>query len=74
MNLFTKAKVIEKTKKSLCLHCNSVFVPDKRNLNRGWGLFCSKSCSAAHKMRVNRMSKADKMIEDREKKLRQLGI
>jgi hypothetical protein len=31
-----------------CDYCGKDYIADKRNLKRGWGLTCSKSC-AAHK-------------------------
>lgn len=31
----------------LCDYCNKEYVADNRNLKRGWGLTCSKSCAAA---------------------------
>ena len=47
MNLFTKAKN-ESHKYGIhrCHFCSGEFKPDKRNLNRGWGMFCSKTCSS----------------------------
>jgi hypothetical protein len=46
MSLFKKAKIKEKREVfSNCHVCNKEFTPDKRNTNRGWGLFCSKSCA-----------------------------
>lgn len=73
MNLFEKA-VLTKETKPLCLCCNKPFSPDKRNLNRGWGMFCSKSCSVKYRNKVGRMSKSDQLVESREKKIRQLGL
>ena len=32
--------------KRKCDHCNAEYLADKRNLKRGWGLCCSKSCAA----------------------------
>lgn len=29
-----------------CDNCNSEYQADNRNLNRGWGLCCSKACAA----------------------------
>jgi len=29
-----------------CDNCNKEYLADTRNLNRGWGLCCSKSCAA----------------------------
>jgi len=40
MNLFDKAKLTSNVK-PLCLCCNKTYQPDQRNVNRGWGLFCS---------------------------------
>lgn len=30
-----------------CDNCNKNYLADTRNLNRGWGLCCSKSCAAS---------------------------
>lgn len=30
-----------------CDNCNKLYDVDQRNLNRGWGLCCSKSCAAS---------------------------
>lgn len=30
-----------------CDYCGRYYDADKRNLNRGWGLCCSKSCAAS---------------------------
>jgi len=29
-----------------CDHCKKEYVADTRNISRGWGLCCSKSCAA----------------------------
>ena len=29
-----------------CDHCGTLYMADNRNLRRGWGLCCSKSCAA----------------------------
>jgi len=29
-----------------CDNCGKEYIPDPRNLKRGWGLCCSKSCAA----------------------------
>lgn len=69
MNIFKKAKLRESRKVfSNCHQCGNEFEPDKRNTNRGWGLFCSKSCSA--KFRNKKKTKAD----IRDYKLKQLNI
>ena len=34
--------------KRFCDYCKTEYDADIRNINRGWGLTCSKSC-AAHK-------------------------
>ena len=72
MNLFDKAKN-KKTTKS-CLSCNKEFTPDMRNVNRGWGLCCSKSCAATYKNKLNRMSGRELVREVRDMRLSQLGI
>lgn len=33
-------------KKRKCDYCKQEYMTDKRNLQRGWGLCCSKSCAA----------------------------
>jgi hypothetical protein len=74
MNLFEKAKNNQDYGSSNCFHCNSIFYPDKRNLNRGWGLFCSKSCSQLHLNKLMRSTLGERKQIIRDKKLRQLGI
>lgn len=75
INLFKKAKKLEKRQSQKdCLFCGTLFKPDKRNLNRGWGLYCSKSCSVQHRNELNNMNSIDRKREEREKKLRQLGL
>lgn len=73
MNIFERAKLITDNK-SQCPCCKGYFVPDKRNLNRGWGIFCSKSCSVSFRNRLSKLPKSDKIREIRDKKLIQLGI
>lgn len=73
MNLF-KQSIIKSKLKHLCLFCNNPYSPDKRNLNRGWGLFCSKSCSASYKNKLSNMSESEKKVEIRRKKLKQIGL
>lgn len=34
-------------KKRKCDYCKQEYMADKRNLQRGWGLCCSKSCAAS---------------------------
>lgn len=34
-----------------CDNCNKEYTPDQRNLKRGWGLTCSKSCAAQKRER-----------------------
>ena len=73
MNLFDKAKLTSNVK-PLCLCCNKTYQPDQRNVNRGWGLFCSKSCSVTYRNKLSMMSKSDRKVEMRNKVLKQLGI
>lgn len=72
MSLFDKAKLVKTTKS--CQNCGKEFTPDKRNVNRGWGLCCDKSCAATYKNKLNRMSGRELTKEVRDKKLSQLGI
>ena len=55
MNLFEKAK-IKDDDSYLCLNCGEKFNPDKRNLKRGWGLFCSKRCSSEYTNKLKSMT------------------
>lgn len=73
MNLFEKAKT-QQNNKYLCTCCNKPYVPDNRNLQRGWGLFCSKSCSAKFKVRLKSLKSSERIAEIRDYKLKQLGI
>lgn len=69
MNLFSKAKVKESRELfSNCYICKKEFKPDSRNKNRGWGLFCSKSCAAKWREKKKDVS------EERDFKLNKLGI
>lgn len=69
MNLFKKAKIKENREIfSNCHVCNIEFKPDSRNKKRGWGLFCSKSCSS--KWREKKKDKSD----IRDFNLKKLGI
>lgn len=40
-----------------CDYCGNVYIVDKRNLNRGWGLCCSKSCAASKREFEKKSSK-----------------
>lgn len=72
MSLFDKAKAVKTTKS--CQNCGKEFTPDNRNVNRGWGLCCSKSCAASYKNKLITMSGRELVKELRDKKLSQLGI
>lgn len=50
-----------KTKKVFCKHCGAPFFTRVADLNRGWGVFCSKSCKAKYQSTI---SKSDKSIEE----------
>jgi hypothetical protein len=73
MNIFQRAK-LETNVKPLCLHCNQPYTPDSRNTKRGWGLFCSKSCSVTWRNTKNFVPKSEQIQMERDKKLKQLGI
>ena len=72
MTLFDKAKDKKTTRN--CQNCNKEFTPDKRNVNRGWGLCCSKSCAATYKNKLRSMSGRELTKEVRDMRLSQLGI
>lgn len=48
MNIFQKAKAkeVQYPSKRRCDFCGVEYKTDLRNLKRGWGLCCSKSCAA----------------------------
>jgi len=72
MTLFDKAKSVKVTKN--CHNCGKEFTPDKRNVNRGWGLCCGKSCAATYKGKLGRMKGSELVREVRDMRLSQLGI
>ena len=73
MSLFDKAKMV-KADVRLCRCCKAEFKPDKRNLKRGWGMCCSKSCAATYKVMLASMSELDKKREVRDLRISQLGL
>ena len=75
MNLFSSAKINSKdSDKRPCLYCNILFTPDPRNIKRGWGRCCSKSCAAAMKYKYKSMSEFERIREKRNDVLKTLGI
>jgi predicted RNA-binding Zn ribbon-like protein len=44
-------------------NCVVIYTPDSRNLKRGWGLCCSKSC-AAEKREKDKIKKKNKLKAD----------
>lgn len=74
MNLFDKAKDDEEDGYKNCLYCGNLFKPKKADLNRGWGLYCSKSCAVKWKNENRNSNKLKKKSMNRDKKLKQLGI
>ena len=50
-----------------CEYCTAIYKADKRNLDRGWGLCCCKSCAA--KLRERNKRKADKISQNFNKHL-----
>lgn len=75
MSLFDKAKLNQiDVGKSQCQMCNKNFEPDKRNLNRGWGLCCSKSCATTYKNKLKKMKGGEFIKEMRDLRLSQIGI
>lgn len=72
MSLFEKAKTKKSTKN--CHYCKCEFTPDKRNLNRGWGLCCSKSCAASLKTKLKNLPNSELVRELRDMRIAQLGI
>lgn len=45
-----------------CDYCGNTYTPDERNLKRGWGLCCSKSC-AAKKREIGNKKEEDTRID-----------
>jgi hypothetical protein len=70
MNLFDKAKNTDNSYH--CRHCQEKFNPDKRNLNRGWGLFCSRSCAKRFKNKLDNLSESELKAELRDIKISQI--
>lgn len=44
-----------------CDNCNSEYNADERNVKRGWGLCCSKSCAASKREKSKPGYNADKV-------------
>lgn len=75
MDLFKNAKIKSKdSDKRECLYCNKEFTPDLRNVKRGWGKCCSKSCASSLKTKYKYMSKSERIREKRNDALKSLGI
>ena len=74
-NIFENAKNNERhSNERVCLFCEKHFIADSRNLKRGWGIFCSKSCSQRNINHLRSLNPLDRKLELRNKKLTQLGI
>ena len=75
MDLFKNAKIKSKdSDKKECLYCGDEFTPDLRNVKRGWGRCCSKSCAGSLKTKYKYMTKAERIREKRNDTLKSLGI
>jgi hypothetical protein len=72
MSLFDKAKSVKITKS--CQNCGKEFTPDKRNVDRGWGLCCGKSCATSYRNKLKGMSNLELVKELRDMRISQLGI
>ena len=48
-----------------CLNprCSKLFTPKSSDLTRGWGLYCSKSCSVTHRLNARRSEKESRKIK-----------
>lgn len=56
--------MIEQLKQKMkrkCDNCGKEYEADNRNLNRGWGLCCSKSCAAKKRERSKPTYNADRV-------------
>lgn len=75
MNLFNNAKLSAKDlNKRSCRFCNKLFIADNRNLKRGWGMCCSKSCAKSYGNSLMKMKGQGLKQEIRDLRLDQLGI
>jgi hypothetical protein len=75
MNLFNKAKINSKLEQfTKCVNCDKQFIADKRNVNRGWGVFCSKSCAVICRNNLFKLETNLKIKENRVIQLKKLGI
>lgn len=75
MNLFSQAKKnAEKDGIIECHFCHKEFKPDKRNLNRGWGMFCSRSCNVVYHSKLRKASVLERVQLKRDLNLKKLGL
>jgi translation initiation factor 2 beta subunit (eIF-2beta)/eIF-5 len=73
-NIFDKAKDKEDKGFKKCFTCGTTFRPDIRNVKRGWGMNCSKSCASNMKLTFSNVSELEKKVMLRDWKLENLGI
>jgi len=74
MTIFDKAKLVKCDSTRECFSCGVAFKPDLRNVKRGWGMNCSKSCASKMKIKMSNLSELDKKAIMRDWRLNQLGI
>lgn len=48
-----------------CDNCGKIYSPDPRNIKRGWGLCCTKSCAAKKREAIKRGKFKVKITIDR---------
>lgn len=50
-------------------HCGKDYMADERNLKRGWGLSCSKSCAASKREKAKPGYNPERVSRNNEKRL-----
>lgn len=73
-NLFEIAKDKPNPNQRHCLFCDVEYIADMRNVKRGWGLCCSKSCAALLRSKYSKLKGVDLIREKRNDALKKLGI
>lgn len=62
---------MKKTKRN-CDNCGKTYFADNRNLKRGWGLCCSKSCSASKREKSRPNYDPVRVAENNEKQFQKI--
>lgn len=74
MNLFDKAKSKKEKNTIDCIMCGMEFVPHRGSIERGWGKFCGRECTARFRNSAKVASPSELKAMIREERLRSLGL